>query len=189
MLPAATEAASAVFTIASELAQFTTTDAEAMLSAALLSPDAVTVALFLIAGQSAAVAVRLSVTVLVVPEAIVAKVQLSVPVAIPHSAALAPPSVHVPAGSESLTATLVEGPVPPAVTTIVNVAEPPALMAALPDLAIETLGWHVTGTCAVAVLFAELVSPVAPTVAVLAIPFGQSPSAVVRLTVMERELP
>ncbi|HEX9505185.1 MAG TPA: hypothetical protein VGA62_04170 [Acidimicrobiia bacterium] len=52
MLPAATEAASAVFTIASELAQFTTTDAEAMLSAALLSLDAATVALFLIAGQS-----------------------------------------------------------------------------------------------------------------------------------------
>jgi hypothetical protein len=187
--PAATEAASAVLTIASLLAQFTTTDAVALLSAELLSPAAVTVAVLPIAGQSPALVVRLSVTVLLVPEAIVPKLQLSAPAPIVHSPALAPPSVQVPAGSVSLTATLLEGPVPPALTVIVNVAVPPALTAALPDLAIETFGWQVTAIDAVALLFSKLLSPVALMVAVLAIPFAQSTSTAVRLTVIDRELP
>jgi hypothetical protein len=170
------------------LAQFTTTDAVALLSAELLSPAAVTVAVLPIAGQSPALVVRLSVTVLLVPEAIVPKLQLSAPAPIVHSPALAPPRVHVPAGSVSLTATLVDGPVPPAEATIVKVAVPPALTAALPRFAIETFGRQVTAIEAVAPLFAGLVSPVAATVAVLTIPFGQSPSAVARLTVMAREL-
>src|SRR5712691_8067665 len=135
VLPAATDAASAVLMMARSLAQLTMTEAVALLSTELLSAVAVTVAVFVIAGQSRAVAVRLRVTVLLVPETIVPKVQVSVPVAMPHSAALAPPSVLVLAGSVSLTATLLDGPLPPAETTIVNVAAPPALTAALPDLA------------------------------------------------------
>ncbi len=188
-LPAATEAASAVLVITRSLAQLTMTEALALLSAELVSPVAVTVAVFVIAGQSRAVAVRLTVTVLLVPEAIVPKVHPSVPEAIAHSSAFAPPSVHVPAGSVSLTVTLLDGPVPPALTMIVNVAVPPALTAALPDLAIETFGWQVTAIDAVALLFSKLLSPVALTVAVLAIPLAQSPATAVRLTVMERELP
>ena len=188
-LPAATEAESAILVMTRSLAQLTMTEAVALLSAALVSPVAVTVAVFVIAGQSRAVAVRLTVTVLLVPEAIVPKVHPSVPEAIAHSAAFAPPSVQVPAGSVSLTATSLDGPVPPALTMIVNVAVPPALTAALPDLAIETFGWQVTAIDAVALLFSKLLSPVALTVAVLAIPLAQSPSTADRLTVMDRELP
>jgi hypothetical protein len=102
--------------------QFTVMVAEALLLFVLVSPVAETVAVLLIDGQSPPVVARLSVTVRVEPLVIVPKLQLSTPAAMEHCAAFAPPSVQVPAGSVSLTVTLLELPVPPAVTVIVNVA-------------------------------------------------------------------
>jgi hypothetical protein len=102
--------------------QATAMVALALLLPVLVSPVALTVAVFAIDGQSPPSVARLSVTTFEEPEAIVPKLQDSVPAAMPHCAASAPLSVHVPAGSVSETVTLLDGPVPPAVTVIVNVA-------------------------------------------------------------------
>src|SRR5207248_5750328 len=91
-------------------------------------------------GQSPAVVARLRVTVRVEPLVIVPKLQDRTPAVIEQEAAFAPPRVQVPLGRVSETVTLVESPVPPAVTTTVKVAVPPALTAALPVLRIETFG-------------------------------------------------
>ena len=89
--------------------------------------------------------------VLVAAGAIVPKVQVSTPVVIEQAAASGPPTVQVPDGRVSWSVTLVELPVPPAVTTTVKVAVPPALTAALPVLRTPTSGWQTTATVALAV--------------------------------------
>src|SRR5512143_2155785 len=101
------------------LPQFTVTEAVDELLPVFVSPVALTVAVLVMDGQSCEVVVRVSVTLLLVSCAIVPKLQVSTPAVIEQLAASVPPSVHVPAGSVSETVTLVELPVPPAVTVIV----------------------------------------------------------------------
>src|SRR5437764_4721510 len=122
------------------LPQLTVIEAVELLFAVLASTAAETVAVLLMLGQSPAVVARLRVTVRVEPLVIVPKLQDRTPAVIEQEAAFAPPRVQVPLGRVSETVTLVESPVPPAVTTTVKVAVPPALTAALPVLRIETFG-------------------------------------------------
>src|SRR5512142_2609960 len=98
-------------------------------------------------GQSAPVVVRVRITVLDEPEAIVPKLQESVPVAVvpPQLAAPVPVRAHVPEGSVSESVTFVEAPVPVALTVIVNEALPPAATVALAAVLVTvTSGWHRT---------------------------------------------
>src|SRR4029453_11261508 len=112
--------------------------ADALFFFALVSPVALTVAVFAIDGQSPPVVARLRVTTFEVPEAIVPKAHCSAPAAILQLPASAPPSVHVPEGSVSERVTLLEDPVPPAVTVIVKVAVVPAGRGPFPVFATET---------------------------------------------------
>lgn len=139
VLPAVTVAASAVL-VRPMAPQFTVTAAVELLLVLTASTVAATRAVLLMLGQSVATVVRLSVTVRVVPLAIVPKLQLRVPLVIEQEAALGPPMVQVPAGSVSVRVTPVESPVPAALTTMVKVAVPPALTAALAVFCTETSG-------------------------------------------------
>jgi len=170
------------FTIETSGAQVTVMVAEALLLLVFVSPVALTVAVFAIDGQSPPVVARLKVTTFDVPEAMEPKVQLRAPAAMLQLAASAPPSVHVPAGSVSERVTLLEGPVPPAVTVIVKVAVVPAVSGPFPDFATETSGWQLTTiVTAPVLLLAVLASPVALTVAPGLVIDGQSPPVVARL--------
>ena len=134
-----TVAASAVL-VRPMLPQLTVIEAVELLLAVLASTAAETVAVLLMLGQSWLVVGRLRVTVRVEPFVIVPKLHESTPAVIEQEPAFAPPRFQVPLGRVSETVTLVESPVPPAVTTRVKVAVPPALTAALPVLRIETFG-------------------------------------------------
>jgi hypothetical protein len=170
------------FTIETSGAQFTVMVAEALLLFVFVSPVALTVTVFAIDGQSPPVVARLRVTTFDVPEAMLPKLQVRVPAAMLQLAALAPPRVHVPEGSVSERVTLLEVPVPPAVTVIVKVAVVPAVSGPFPVFVTVTSGWQFTVMVAVELLFVVFVSPVALTVAVFEID-GQSPPTVARLRV------
>src|SRR5438105_3130905 len=122
------------------LPQLTVIDAVELLFAALASTAAETVAVLLMLGQSALVVVRPRVTVRVEPLVIVPKLQDRTPFVIEQDPPSVPAMPQVPDGRVSETVTFVELPVPPAVTTSVKVAVPPALSGPLPDLRIETFG-------------------------------------------------
>jgi hypothetical protein len=116
-----------------------------VLFAAFESPVAFTVAV-LATGmeQSPVVDARLSVIVFDVPEAMVPNVHERLELASVQLAALAPPSVQVPAGSVSASVTLLEGPVPAALMVMVKVAVWPAVSGPLPVFVTEASGWQLT---------------------------------------------
>jgi hypothetical protein len=171
------------FTIDTSGAQFTVILAEALLLLVFVSTLALTVAVFEIgAGQSVGVVVRLRVIVFDVLEPMLPKLHVRTPAAMLQLAASAPPTVQVPEGSVSLSVTLTDPPMPPAVTVIVKIAVAPTLSGPLPVFVTETSGWQLTVMVAEALLLLVFVSPVALTVAVFAID-GQSPPTVARLKV------
>jgi hypothetical protein len=143
-LPDATLAASAVF-VRLIAPQFTVWLAELKLLSRLTSTRALSMASFVRpSGQSARVAVVLTVMVRVEPFVIVPKLHESRPEVIEQALALAPPTDHVwPAARASVSVTCVESPVPPAVTTIVKVTVLPALTAAPAVFRTETSGHRI----------------------------------------------
>src|SRR5437899_3071717 len=89
-------------------------------------------------------------------------------------------------GQGSVSTTAVEGPVPPAVTTMVNPALAPATIGAVGSAVLSTLtSGHCTAmVAAVELLFRVLVSLLEATLAVLLMPLVQSAAVVVVLRVI-----
>ncbi len=138
VLPAVTVAASAVL-VRPIAPQFTVAVALELLLVLTASTVAETRAVLLMLGQSPATVTCLIVTVRVLPLVIAPKLQLRVPLVI-EQPVTAGSIVQVPAGSVSVRVTLAESPVPPAVTTMVKLAVPPALTAAPAVFCTETSG-------------------------------------------------
>jgi len=140
--------------------QLTVTEAVELLFVELVSTVALTCAVLLIPeAQSAAVVDAVRVMVLVVPAAIVPKLQVRV---VPpgtgeagkQAAALGPPTVQLRVagpGSTSVSVTLVELPVPPAVTTTVKLTGSPAVMGELAAVLLTDTSGQLTVTEAEAV--------------------------------------
>jgi len=196
-LPALTDIASAVL-VRVRFGHCTVTEAVELLLAELVSTVALTCAVLLIPeAQSAAVVDAVRVMVLVVPAAIVPKLQVRV---VPpgtgeageQAAALGPPTVQLRVagpGSTSVSVTLVELPVPPAVTTTVKLTGSPAVMGELAAVLLTDTSGQFTVTEAVELLLPKVASTFAVTCAVLVIPEAQSAAVLDAVRVMVLVVP